>query len=337
MAFCLNYKRNRDSINKVDQIIIKYHPSNNLLNFLKSHSNQRIIIDIQDANLLIQQNGLHFFTLLHQAKDNPNNWAIRFPSVFSDNTIDLEHLKILQDLQIPFFFNTYVDRWDILYGMFNLGVSDVYIVNELGFEIDKVSPVVHNHNCKVRVFPNIAQSAWYNTPDLKKFFIRPEDIDDYKRYVDIFEFFEPDDNSSTMGDILYHVYAEDKEWYGRLKEIIINLDSNLDGRFTHPLWVTRRVRCGKKCLKGSHCDMCNTIASLGETLERVGITVGRTKEEKPMPSEEEMKALVEKYYGADAAQESFLPKDTEQKITETINAAEANVLDAIEQAIKNGN
>lgn len=294
MAFCLNFKRGRRYLDVVDQIIIKYHASDNLLNFLIEHKNQRVILDIEEVQDFLNNFGIETLATIKAHTDNPNNWVLRFPKILdNDFTIDIEDLDKIKKLNIPFFFNEYIDRWDILQGYLDLGVTDVYIVNELGFELDKVSQAVHEYGAKVRVFPNIAQSSWFLTPDLKKFFIRPEDVEDYEEYVDVFEIFEA--YEPIIAETLYKAYAIDKKWYGRLEEIIGDFHADLDGRFLHPRWVDRRVKCGKKCLKGSMCDMCNTIAGLGESLEKAGIIVSKPDPEKERKSEEEILALAEKY------------------------------------------
>ena len=297
-SFCLNFKRGRKYLDIVDEIIIKYHPSENLLNFLIQHKDQRVILDIEDASAFLQNHGIEMLAMIKAHIDNPNNWVLRFPKILdNNNTIDINSLDKVRKLNLPFFFNEYIDRWDILDGYLNLGVTDVYIVNELGFELDKVSKAVHDHNTKVRVFPNIAQSSWIATPDLKKFFIRPEDIEDYEQYVDVFEIFESQE--PIIAETLYKAYAIDKQWYGKLKEIIGDFYTDLDGRFLHPRWVDRRVKCGKKCLKGSMCDMCNTIAGLGESLEKAGIVVSKPKPENEPKSEEEILEIAKKYENKD--------------------------------------
>lgn len=297
-SFCLNFKKGRRYLDVVDQIIIKYHPSENLLNFLNQHKNQRIILDIEDAESFLKNYGVETLAAVKTHIDNPNNWVLRFPKMLdNDNTIDIDALTNMQKLGLPFFFKEYVDRWDILKGYLDLQVTDVYIVNELGFELDKVSKLAHNYNTKIRVFPNIAQTSWALTPDLKKFFIRPEDIEDYEEYVDVFEIFEAQE--PIIAETLYKVYAMDKQWYGKLEEIIGDFSADLDGRFLHPRWVDRRIKCGKKCLKGSMCDMCDTIAGLGESLEKAGIIVSKPKPESEPKSEEEILSLAEKYENKD--------------------------------------
>lgn len=295
-SFAIRYRADNAYVNEADQIIIKYHPSRNLLNFLKEHDKQRVIIAIEDGQAFAKEKGLGFLMLVKQSPEDPHNWLVRLPSLFNEQkAIPEETLDQLKDMKIPYFFNDYIDRWDILYGLFDLGVSDVYICNEMGFEINKVAAAAHERNIRVRVFPNVAQSAWYKTPDLKKFFIRPEDIEDYELYVDTFEIFATDDTPTRADQVLYKAYVKDKKWFGKLKEIISDFTIDLDGKFTHPLWVKDRITCGKRCLKGGRCRMCDTIAGLGETLEKVGITVSKPKKVE-IPTDEEMDTLIQKYY-----------------------------------------
>ena len=295
MAFCLNYNRHNPYMNQVDEIVIKFHKSTTLLDFLKEHKDQRIIISIEDGKAFIEEGGINYFKLIKQMCDN---WVLRFPSMFDEKTITLDQCHDVAGAALPFFFNDYIDKWDVMYGYFALGVSDIYITNELGFELDKISKIAKEKNIKIRVLPNVAQSSWFDTDDLRKFFIRPEDIENYLPYVDVFEFYETDPSKPQVGSILYKAYAKDKRWYGKLNEIIDNFSGELDGRFTHPHWVDRRTSCAKRCLKGGHCRACLTIGSFANTLKKAGITVEKP-EEKTEVSKEELEENIRKYYGVD--------------------------------------
>ena len=90
--------------------------------------------------------------------------------------------------------------------------TDMYICEELGFSIDKISKILHNNNIKVRVIPNIAQSSWADTPSLLKFFIRPEDISNYAIYVDTFELIAPQQQQA----LIYKMYKQGC-WSGLIK------------------------------------------------------------------------------------------------------------------------
>jgi hypothetical protein len=137
-----------------------------------------------------------------------------------------------------------------------------------------VSEIAHKNNVSIRVFPNVAQSSWNGIDDLLKFWIRPEDIDFYSQYVDTCEFYGEDEKN----DILYNIYSNDKKWFGELKEIIIGLESDIDSRYIVPRFVKKRVKCGRQCLKGGNCQICQHIKELSGNLEKAGLMV--TMEEK---------------------------------------------------------
>lgn len=297
-TFALNYNRKNKYMQEVSEIIIKFHKSNNFLNFLKEHSDQRIIVSIENGREFLDEGGLDYFKLIKQL--DVTNYAIRFPSLFDENTVSKEELEEFKNANIPFFINDYLDRWDMLYGYINLGVTDIYAANELGFELDKVHKIAAEHEVNVRVIPNIAQTSWYDTPDLVKFFIRPEDIIDYEPYVDIFELSENMPERPQIGNVLYKAYAIDKRWFGQLNEIIAAFDNPLNGEFTHPAWSIKRVTCSKKCMKGGRCRMCYTVAGFAETLEKVGVTIKKKtpEKEKPKRTKEELQELILKYYSA---------------------------------------
>lgn len=46
----------------------------------------------------------------------------------------------------------------MIYALIDRKVSDIYIVEELGFDLINVANVLHKNNINVRIFPNVAQS-----------------------------------------------------------------------------------------------------------------------------------------------------------------------------------
>jgi hypothetical protein len=78
----------------------------------------------------------------------------------------------------------------------------MYICEELGFSLDKISKILHDNNVRVRVFPNICQSSFPETPSIKTFFIRPDDITVYATFVDVFELISDKERQR----VLYKVY-----------------------------------------------------------------------------------------------------------------------------------
>lgn len=90
-------------------------------------------------------------------------------------------------------------------------MSDIYITNDLAFDLNTLSKEVHkiNNKCQIRVYCNIAQSALVlqEQNSLKSFFIRPEDVDLYEKYIDVLEFYGVDEKLETY----YKIYVIDKK------------------------------------------------------------------------------------------------------------------------------
>ena len=259
MKYCIDYKKRSRILSKVDEITIKYNSQDlTLLELLKNNSKQRINIYIDNDNLadFIKNNEIE--NIKNYKKENENlKIYIKIKEIYSSL---IDSLKMAG---IPYFIDIYAFTWDIFWGLVNLGVSDIYITEDLGFELDKVADAAHSRNIQIRAFPNIAQSHWASTEGIKQFFIRPEDVVEYEPFIDVLEFY----GEKTDADIFYSIYAEDKQWYGPLNEIIIGLNSGLDGRFIWPDFGKHRTSCQKRCNKGGNCNICYRVEELGKMLE----------------------------------------------------------------------
>ena len=265
MKYCFQYNPQEASLTKVaDELEIKYNRKDNtLLEFLEKYKEKRIIIYIDYEDILEKD------LLLFKELKEKYNIVIKI-----DLDTELEVAKKLKQYNIPFFFSQLISDWDVLNGILDFGVTDVYIVENLCFELDAVAAKVHSYNTKVRVFPNVAQSSWKSTAALKQFFIRPEDVDTYEPYIDTFEFWDgSEEYTKHIKLVLYKIYAIDKKWFGKLNEIIYGLDCDIDSRFIIPRFSEARIRCGKKCQKGGKCNICGTINDLSKTLEKAEIMV----------------------------------------------------------------
>jgi hypothetical protein len=60
---------------------------------------------------------------------------------------------------------------------------------------------------------------------------------------------------------------------GKLKEIILDFNSELDNKFLIPRFTEKRLDCGKQCFKGGKCDRCDTIEKLANTLEKNNLII----------------------------------------------------------------
>ena len=272
MKYCINYSNKSHIIDKVDEILIRYDKNKILelfTQFIPAHLNQRVIVQLIEENNIdtIVNNLKKIISIYNENKDIKFDIQLPF--------YNQKFMEELKDTNLKYFFKVAANSWDKFTGLISQNVSDIYITDELAFELDKVAEIAHKNNIKVRIYPNIAQSRWDKLSDILKFFIRPEDIEMYEPYVDVCEFYG---DKAQQIDTYYKIYQEDKKWFGDLQEIIIGLDSKIDSRYIIPRFAEKRIKCGKDCLKGGKCEMCKRILDLSEQLENAHLIVQIDKE-----------------------------------------------------------
>ena len=260
--FCLNYYPSQTYIREADQLKIKYRPADRTLeDFLEEYKDKSIVIDVSDS---FEQTDAKLFSVLCQKYKN-----IKLIIDFNKD----EQLKMVQDYKIPFFFSSFVSTIDQMWGLLAYKPTDMYICEELGFSLDKINKILHENNIKIRVFPNICQSSFSKTPSLKTFFIRPEDIDIYSVFVDVFELVSDKERQR----VLFKIYRGEK-WFGKISEIIPTFKNDLDSRYIISSFGVIRSQCGKRCLyKPGTCNICDRLTDLAETFKNGGIVVQRNK------------------------------------------------------------
>ena len=261
--FCLNYYKYNSYINEADELKIYYRPADTTLPaFVEKYQDKTIIIDV--ANYFEDTD----VKLLKALSDKYQNIKIII------DFYNKEDIKKAQDAKIPFFFSNYVSTIDEMYGLLKFSPTDMYICEELGFFLNKISPILHEHNIKVRVFPNICQSSFLAGIDsIKTFFIRPEDIPVYSTYVDVFELISDERTQETI----FKAYKQNK-WFGEVSEIIPSFHGKLDSKYIVDGFGLIRSQCGKRCLyKPGSCSICDRFIEIGNTLKENKITIMHKK------------------------------------------------------------
>ena len=102
----------------------------------------------------------------------------------------------------------------------------------------------------------------------------------YEPYVDVMEIWAENLVDKNNIDVYYKIYAIDKEWYGDLKEFLIDWNSNLDNRFIIPQFAEARLNCKKRCLKGHPCHVCERIIDISKKLKEGKVIVRYNKDYK---------------------------------------------------------
>lgn len=268
MKYCLYFDelKNKNIISKENEILISYKEEDtNLLDICRQYSEQRIVIDISNFYLFKESDGIKKIQGLKEVLPH-TDIVLR---IFYNK----EDCLLLQKNNLPFFCNKFANTWEIFNGLLNLGVTDIYVTEELGFNITKCAEIAHSKNIFIRVFPDVAQSTWYGTQEeIKKFFIRPDDLIQYEPYVDVLEFVGHTDRQ----EIIYEIYKKQR-WAGPINEIIKDLSINVDNRTIIPRFAQNRLNCEKKCQKGSSCNICPTILQLANSLKEKNIVIKNKK------------------------------------------------------------
>ena len=267
MRYAIRYYRGCRVLDKANEIIIKYDKVDSaLLNFVqKWKPNQRIVLDVTELD---DEDILKSIDIFKEAIKLHKQMAVML-------TKDQIYTDIAMN-NIPFFFFNGVYNLDELVWQTNLGVSDIYITGDLGFWLKDIYEVYHD-KVNIRVVPNEVQSPSVDYSDnFKKFFIRPEDVEMYEQYVDIFEF----GGSLKAQPALYDIYR-DGRWMGDLSTIIIGLNESINTETIMPIFVAR-INCKKKCAFGK-CHICDHIKIAAQEIEDKGLVI--TKEKRVYESE----------------------------------------------------
>ena len=96
---------------------------------------------------------------------------------------------LLTQKQVPHYYYIFANKWEIFNGLLETSVTDIYVTEDLCFSMDIIQQKAQAKNKKIRVFCDVCQTSWPYENSLRTFFIRPEDINLYNKYIDVVEFF----------------------------------------------------------------------------------------------------------------------------------------------------
>lgn len=256
------------NIDKAQQVKIDFRPQDDTLEeFIRRNQEKTIYIQAEAPldNYQIFQNLKKY-----------GNWVLQFPVKYifkTENGVDkIDEVKFnaIKDCCDKYMFTDLVGQWEVLQFVLSLKPCEVYVTNILCFSINKLIKVCSDAEVGIRLYANWAQAAWDGIPAIKKFFIRPEDVDLYDEYNISIEF----KGDGKIQDIVYDVY-ERGYWYGDLSEIILGLTDVLDDRRVPRDFGVLRLNCGKRCVQGDSCNVCHALQKFAQTLEKTDTMIKR--------------------------------------------------------------
>lgn len=288
MKYAITFAKTFRYFDLIDEVIITpYKGDVEIIEYVEKtfKPEQRVILDLTELEESKISSFKDMVVILKKLKEiNPLITAkisITFPK---------EDINELKDAEIPFIFMEYAENFEMFYVQKELGASDIYVTGALGFYLDKLQPF--RDKVKLRVFPNIAQSTRGTTkllPQLIKFYIRPEDIELYQDYIDVLEIFPCKDRTT----VIYEIYKR-QQWLGKLSDIIMDLDNDIDNDVISPYFALHRIKCHQDCLL-DRCTLCQQIYSLGKKFEEAEIVLYKPSKEIREISDEEKQKLIDDF------------------------------------------
>ena len=261
MKSCIEWRKSFKYLPQIDEFNIEYKRKDvKLLKFLDKYAKtQRVNIYVNNPE--VEEQDIDLLIEIYKTK----KYNIAVVCQFGLN--DSYQFYKLRMSNVPFYFCNPVETYDVLLGYLAIGVSDVFVTNDLAFDLEEVSQKTKPLGVQIRCYANICQSSWNEGYGFKSFYIRPEDVDKYSEYVDVIEFYKSEDRQN----VLYDIYFHDKKWSGQLREIIQGLKLDVDNHYIiDDQFANRRMKCKKKCIKGGRCRLCDRLLELAKTLEDSG-------------------------------------------------------------------
>ena len=245
MHYCLSANVGKDYLQKADEIRVKYKKLNDILDLYEINPNATFILTItsQEDKNTIDWNQIEQYNIMTQKK-----------LIIETDSFDI--MDACKTLDIKFFYGIPVNSFYEVQALMNYGCSDVKIDAPLTHMLDKFE----NLDITVRMTPNVAYYAYIPHEDgVCGSWVRPEDVELYEEYVDVFEF---EDCDIKEEQALYRVYAEQKRWIADLNKLISNLNYSAMNNLIHSDFSEKRAFCGQKCMMGLNCKICYRMLDL---------------------------------------------------------------------------
>ena len=235
-------------VNKPDNL-------DNLIEFLTNHPDERFNISIDTSEYNFDFNKIKILNNIHK------NIYIKLTSQTANQQ------KILKDLGIKFFFDQtyFIFNYRMLEDIAALGVTDVYIADDLCYDLSNVRKACDKLNLSVRWILDVIPSGTVNkNADPRAPWMIPENIDELSKYVDTFEFSE--NESWAKLDTLYKIWFKNKQWRENLKALYPQLEIDIWNQSVVPDLHKVRLNCKYKCAYGSKCKKCEQIIDIANNL-----------------------------------------------------------------------
>ena len=205
------------------------------------------------------------------------NLCLKYNNVYI--RINGEHFADVPQLQkknIKFFFDYsfLVYSYSLLEWVIKIHPTDIYIGEELFYNLNEVKNICDNHNIKIRMILNrIPVTNNFVAFNYSVLAFRPQDYSFLEKYIDVGEFDCEEPYDWTKADILYRKWYIEHSWNDDLS--YMNKDMVLPFPVqSMPIELIKyRSNCKHRCMTSanSHCHKCKRFFTLGIYNDKQGI------------------------------------------------------------------
>lgn len=250
--------------NKASEYNITYRPQTqkmdkliDFLDYADKRVNVRFVSDLADDEVLVPEKDI-------DAMMEHDNCYIRLDSY---NYPDYSEYLIENDYRFFYDYTMAAYNWISLSKYVNNHPTDIYIVDDLVYDLWKVKKYCDDSNVRLRVILNKIPSWNLDIEDPKTPIYTPNSYEYLNNFYNTAEFVY---DSELQLEALYKIWFVKHRWKSNLQEINNELTFELDNRCLSPMYVESRSECGLKCIKGGTCRKCHEFIKLAETLKSKG-------------------------------------------------------------------
>lgn len=284
MKYAITYTKNFRHYDEVDEVIFPYKGISDEEGLIEIVTNtltredQRAIILVDKYEQSIDA----LIPIVRKLKTVHENMAVSLNLDYQHEWIDK-----LKEAEIPFMFVNFATTVAQIAAMVIFGAKEVYLAEDICFMLEKLQLFREIDGIKFRIFPDILQTPrrCASLPQITNFFIRPEDVDLYEKYVDVVEIFRKDSRQS----VVYEIYKQG-QWRGSLSDLIIDFKEEINGSSFIPDFGRARLECGRRCAM-TDCDICTYSVEVGHKMEEAGVAF--VKQKKKREASEDIKKQAE--------------------------------------------
>lgn len=253
------FKINNEEINDViSEFNILFFKSRNrledLIDFIQTYDTKRINIEFPE--------GVHIPILLSITKISGMIYVrLKASDIMSVQELKKNNIRFFFDASLPVYNYTNLESF------INLGVSDVYISDDLCYDMEEVSKICAAKNVSIRLILNhIPATSLDKSTNPKSPIYGPQDMDVILKYYDMFEFDCGEHYDWAMFDVLYRAWFVRKYWHGQLNEINSDVLLDYHNDTIYPNFAEYKMTCGRRCSKraSNPCNKCEQTVALGK-------------------------------------------------------------------------